>query len=144
MSGGLRFTSVAAMPDGMRQAAERALHREQRLSAVPKPVEKGDARRKYRNEPITVDGMRFDSKHEARHYERLKLLRQAGEVQWFTRQVPFWLPGNIRMVVDFLVRWADGRVSVQDAKSPITSANRTYINKRKQLEALYGLDVEEV
>ncbi len=144
MSGGLRYASTAAMPAPMREAAERALRRDERLAAVPQAAEKGDARRKYRNQPTTIDGMRFDSKREARHYERLQLQRAAGEVDWFTRQVPFWLPGNIRIVVDFLVKFTDGRVIVQDAKSTATAQNRTYINKRKQLKALYGLDIEEV
>lgn len=144
MSGGLRYSSTAAMPASLRAAAERAMQRDQRIATVPQPTEKGDARRKYRNQPVTVDGMRFDSKHEARHYERLVLQRIAGEVRWFTRQVTFWLPGNIRFVVDFLICMRDGSVVIQDAKSQATASNRTYINKKKQLKALYGLDVEEV
>lgn len=100
--------------------------------------------RKYRNEPIEIDGMRFDSKKEGNYYCQLKLLRMAGEVEWFTRQVPFWLPGNIKLVVDFLVRFSDGRVELHDSKSKITAANRVYINKKKQLKALYGLDIVEV
>ena len=98
--------------------------------------------RKYRNVPTVVDGMRFDSKAEARRYGELKLLRAAGEVVWFTRQVPFHLPGGIRYVADFLVVWADGRQpSVEDVKGVLT---RVSANKIKQVRALYGVEVQIV
>lgn len=35
---------------------------------------------KYRNKPVTIDGIRFDSKREANRYCELKLLHQAGEI----------------------------------------------------------------
>ena len=129
------------MPDGMRQAAERAL---QRCEAIPQPVEKGDARRnKYGNHPTTVDGMRFDSKSEARYYERLQLERKLGVVQWFITQVPFRLEGGVRFVVDFLVAYSDGRIELQDVKSKAT-ITQVYRNKKKQLRERYGLEVIEV
>lgn len=97
--------------------------------------------RKYRNVPTVVDGMRFDSKAEARRYGELKLLRHAGEVRWFIRQAPFHLPGGIRYVADFLIVWSDGRTSVEDVKGTMT---RVSANKIKQVKALYGVDVQIV
>lgn len=38
------------------------------------------ARRKYGNERVVVEGLRFDSKAEARHYLTLRLLERAGEI----------------------------------------------------------------
>lgn len=35
---------------------------------------------KYKAQPVTVDGIRFDSKKEARRYGQLKLMQQAGEI----------------------------------------------------------------
>lgn len=141
MTTGLRFRDTSTMSDGMRQAVERSLSR---IAATPAPVEKGDARRKYRNKPTTVDGIRFDSKHEARRFQVLQLMQKTGEVRWFTRQVPFWLEGGVKFVVDWLVVYADERgVQLEDTKSKGTMT-QVYINKKKQLRARYGLEVSEV
>jgi hypothetical protein len=135
---GLRYSSAAAMPDGMRQAAERALGRH---AAVPQPAEKGDARRKYGNHPTTVDGIRFDSKREARYYEQLQLEKAAGLVLYFLRQVPLHLPGGTRLVVDFLVVMVDGRIRYVDAKGRETQAFRI---KRREIQHHYPITVELV
>lgn len=102
------------------------------------PTQNACTARKYRNVPTVVDGMRFDSKIEARRYEKLKLLRGMGEVQWFTRQVPFHLPGGVRYVADFLVVWRDGSVGVEDCKGMDTPMSKL---KRKQVLELYGVEV---
>lgn len=65
-------------------------------------------RPKYAAQPVVLDGIRFDSRLECARYVQLMQLRAAGQVDWFTRQVPFYLPGGGKIVVDFLVRWADG------------------------------------
>lgn len=36
--------------------------------------------RKFRNQPVEIDGHRFDSKKEANRYCELKLLQKAGEI----------------------------------------------------------------
>lgn len=97
--------------------------------------------RKYRNEPVVVDGERFDSKLEARYYEQLKARRAAGEVLWWVRQVPFTLEGGVRYLADFLVVLAAGGADVIDCKGEDTQAS---INKRKQVKARYGVDVQLV
>ena len=38
-------------------------------------------KRKYHNKKVTIDGITFDSKKEARRYQELKLLERAGEIQ---------------------------------------------------------------
>lgn len=104
---------------------------------------------KYGNESILCDGLRFDSKLERDRYLELKVLQHLGAVRWFTRQVPFYLPGNIIYRADFLVHWdlhAAPRhkgdtevVTVEDCKGFLT---RVSINKIKQVEAIYGFKVE--
>lgn len=42
---------------------------------------------KYRNTPVTVDGIRFDSKAEAKRYHQLKLLERGGSIYNLRRQV---------------------------------------------------------
>lgn len=104
---------------------------------------KGKAR-KYGNTPVTVDGKRFDSKHEAEVYAELMLRVRAGELKCVARQVAFDLPGGIRYVADFVTIDAENRVEVIDAKSPATRKNRVYINKRKQMASEWGIEIREV
>lgn len=101
-------------------------------------------KRKYRNEPIIVDGIRFDSKHEAAVYDDLMRQVRAGILKCVCRQVGFDLPGNIRYFADFVVIYPDNHIEVLDAKSAVTRRNRVYINKKKQLKALWGIEVVEV
>ena len=95
---------------------------------------------KYGNSAIVCDGQRFDSKLERDRYLELKNLAQVGAVRWFTRQVPFYLPGGIIYRADFLVVWLGSAppVTVEDCKGFMT---RVSINKIKQVEAIYGLKI---
>jgi hypothetical protein len=97
-------------------------------------------RHKFNAKPTTVDGMRFDSKAEARYYELLKTLQLAGEVVFFLRQVPFHLPGGVKYVCDFLVFLSDGTAEFIDVKGVRT---QTYAIKKKQVEALYPIEIKE-
>ena len=115
-------------------------------SGVPK------RRRKYGNEITYVDGIRFDSKHEAEVYQDLMLQVKSGELKCVLRQVRFDLGGGqnaqqdsrYKYVADFVTVDRDFRIRVLDAKSEATRKNRTYINKKKQMLAEWGIEVEEV
>jgi len=104
----------------------------QTASAVPK---KG----KYGAHAVVVDGIRFDSKREARYYEALKLRVAAGEVLFFLRQVPFHLPGGTKLVVDFEIHEADGRVRYVDTKGVQTKEFRI---KKREVEHHYPVEIE--
>ena len=77
---------------------------------------------KYNAQPTEVDGIRFDSKKEARYYRDLKLRQAAGEVVMFLRQVPLHLPGGVTMRIDFQVFEAGGDVRFIDTKGVRTEA----------------------
>lgn len=119
-------------------------------AGAPSPKGKGfgeglGKRGKYGNRKVTVDGMKFDSQHEADYYFSVLWPRwMAGELVLLARQVPFDLPGGIRYIADFVTVDTGGRVEVIDAKSAITKKNRTYINKRKQMKAIWRIDILEV
>jgi len=98
------------------------------------------ARHKFHAKPTGVDGIRFHSKKEANRYKDLVLLRQAGHVLFFLRQVPFDLPGNTKYLADFLVFWSDGSVTVEDVKGYRTSE---YKLKRRQVQQLYPIQIME-
>jgi hypothetical protein len=98
-------------------------------------------RHKFNAKKTECDGFRFDSKKEAAYYETLKLRQKAGDVVFFLRQVPFHLPGNVRYVVDFVVFTADGDVEFIDVKGFRTAQ---YKQKKKQVEAVYPVEIREV
>lgn len=103
-------------------------------------------RQKYGNRKVTVDGMKFDSQHEADYYFGVLVPRvKAGELKYVNRQVPFDLPGGIVYVADFVAVDMQDRVEgVYDAKSEATKQNRAYINKKKQMRAIYSIEILEV
>ena len=94
---------------------------------------------KFNAQKTELDGIRFDSKKEARYYQTLKLKVKAGIVLFFLRQVPFDLPGNVKYRVDFQEFHADGTVHFIDVKGFDTQMG---ILKRKQAEALYPIKIE--
>ena len=94
---------------------------------------------KFRAIQTIRDGMKFPSKKEARYYDELKLAQKAGIVFFFLRQVPFHLPGNVKVVVDFQVFYADGTVKFIDTKGVKT---QSFIKGKKMVEALYPVTIE--
>ncbi len=94
-------------------------------------------RSKFRAEPTHKDGIRFASKLEARHYEILKLLKAAGEIRYFLRQVVFHLPGEVRHIVDWMVV-VDSPPIFLDSKGSDLPMGRL---KRKQVRELYGVEI---
>ena len=71
---------------------------------------------KYRNTKVELDNHTFDSKAEARRYNELKLMKQAGEIKGFDLQPSFPLGKKIRYRPDFIVCGRDGTVWVEDVK----------------------------
>jgi hypothetical protein len=83
-------------------------------------------RTKYGSKKITVNGITFDSKLEARRYAFLAGLEAAGVIFELERQVSFVLvPGfryegkairEMKYIADFRYKDSSGRVVVEDAK----------------------------
>lgn len=100
--------------------------------------------RKYKNVPTEVDGIRFDSKREARRYSELKLLERAGEITELALQPVFKLningKGCGKYVADFAYM-AGGKLHIEDSKGVKT---QVYKLKKRIVEALYPIRIEEV
>lgn len=103
--------------------------------------------RKYRNEPVVVDGIRFDSKREAAYYGELQVRAKAGEVSAVELQKPFALLGPDGLLVatykaDFAF-WdhVEDRFRVIDVKGVETKEFRI---KKRLMKSLKGIDVEVV
>lgn len=102
---------------------------------------------KYRNEPVVIDGIRFDSKREGAYYVDLKMLERAGEVTAVELQRPFQLCGPSGILIatykaDF-VFWDNrtSKVRVIDVKGFETKEFRL---KRKMMRAILGIEIEVV
>lgn len=88
-----------------------------------------------------IDGIKFDSKKEAKRYQELLYLQKTGEVLFFLRQTPFHLPGNVKYLCDFVVFWKNGDITFEDVKGIKTPM---YSLKKKQVEALYPIEIKEI
>ncbi len=105
---------------------------------------------KYHSEKTFVDGIRFDSKKEARRYIVLKMLEDMGEITGLRRQVKFtlitgkrWSDGHKHRdtvyIADF-VYTENGVIVVEDVKGFRTDAYRI---KRELMKEKYNIEVKE-
>lgn len=98
-------------------------------------------RHKFHAEPVEQGGRKYASKKEARYAAELELRKQSGEVLFWLEQVPFRLPGGVTYRLDFLEFLSCGEVRCVDVKGHRTEQ---YILKKKQIEAIYPVEIEEV
>ena len=125
---------------------------------------------KYGNKKVTVEGITFDSLHEARRYCELKMLAMAGHIKSLELQKEFELipaqyeevriggyyskgerkgqPRTKRVCVEKAVTYRadfcyieDGKLVVEDAKGFKT---KDYILKRKLMLWVKGIKIKEV
>lgn len=101
---------------------------------------------KYRNQPVEIDGIRFDSKAEARRYQELILLERAGEIKDLVLQPRFPIAVKGKLVCTYVGdfqywdRSAD-RLVCEDVKGMRTAV---YKLKKKLLQAALGIEVREI
>ena len=96
---------------------------------------------KYKSQSITLDGIRFQSKDEAKYYELLKRKKARGEILNFELQPKYVLQlgftyfgKNVRpihYIGDFLIYHLDGTEEVIDIKGYATAEA---LNKRKIMQ----------
>lgn len=104
---------------------------------------------KYRNEKCVVDGVKFDSRKEARRWQQLVLMQERGEISGLERQVVYVLAPGVRIngrmapalryVADFVYECGDDTV-IEDAKGVITPEYRI----KRHLMAVKGLSIVEI
>ena len=108
---------------------------------------------KYYNKKTEVDGITFDSKHEAHRWVELKYLERIGEIRELERQHTFeLLPAqydehgkcverSVKYIADFIYYDKIGNLVVEDAKGMKTDA---YKLKKKMMRYFNGIDIKEV
>lgn len=124
---------------------------------------------KYHAKKVVVDGIEFDSKKEAAHYQELKLLQRAGKISNLQTQVKFDLipaqyeevteytpktnkPKTVKKLIERKVQYIadftyeqDGKIVVEDTKGyRESSAYTIFVIKRKLMLWLHGIKVKEI
>jgi Protein of unknown function (DUF1064) len=142
--------SGRGLPDKTVRAMEKAagVKMDEHGAPVPKKLAR---RQKYGNLLTEADGIKFQSRLEAKYYVELDLRRKAGEVLYFLRQVPFHLPGGVIYRVDFQIVLPFGigglaadtakLIEYVDCKGIDTQDSK---NKIKMVQAIYGVKIEIV
>lgn len=106
---------------------------------------------KYHNRKVTIDGITYDSRKEARRHSELLLLERAGAIQNLQCQVKFDLLPSQRIggkvverpvsyIADFVYE-ENGQKIVEDTKGVKT---KDYIIKRKMMLYFHGIRIREV
>jgi len=101
-------------------------------------------RAKYGAVATVVDGYRFDSKSEARHYEVLRCLERTGQITGLVvhPRFPLVVMGQrVGTYVADMMYTEAGKQIVVDVKGVRTPLYRL---KAKLLRALYGITITEV
>lgn len=107
-------------------------------------LEESQKRNKYGNQKTESGGRKFDSKHEAQVYQELRLRCMAGEFLGLGLQVPFFLPGGIKYVADFVALKPDGGYVVMDAKSEATRRDKVYCMKKRLMRECLHIEIQEI
>lgn len=99
-------------------------------------------RHKFNASPVKEeDGQHFASKLEWHYFKLLQLRQKTGDILFFLRQVPFYLPGNKKYFVDFCEFLKDGQVVFTDTKGMMTPLSKLKID---QVESLYPIKINIV
>lgn len=101
-------------------------------------------RNKYNAIRCEMDGHKFDSKKEMRHYAKLKLLEKAGKISELKLQPAFILSSFGRKIGNYRADFSyfdDDGYHVVDVKGVKTAI---YKWKKKHVLAQYGIEIEEV
>lgn len=123
------------------------------------------AKRKYRNRKTSFDGIVFDSQKEARRYNELRLMQEAGIITELRRQVPFVLiptqyttvldkfgrkkrkvaERKVEYIADFVYRDRDRGLVVEDVKGyKHGAAYNLFVIKRKLMLSVHHIEVTEI
>jgi hypothetical protein len=100
-------------------------------------------RSKYGAEKVELEGMKFDSRKEAKRYTDLRLMEKAGDIANLKRQVPYELVVAFTLIATYkadFVYLKDGKEVVEDVKGYKTEI---YKIKKKLMKACHGIEVLE-
>lgn len=107
--------------------------------------------RKYRNEPIVIDGIRFASKREADRWGELVQMQSAGLIGELRRQVTYRLEVNGKMVGRYTcdyqyldLAYPERGLVVEDVKPKSGYRPRGWSRTKKLMAACHAIQIVEV
>lgn len=105
------------------------------------------ARQKYGARPVTIDGVRFASQVEARRYQQLRALEQAGEIRDLLPHPRFIFEHQGVRIGAYTADSAytivaTGERVIEDVKSGPTRTT-SYRLRRKLMQAFHHIEVKE-
>lgn len=100
---------------------------------------------KYHAVKTVLDGLKFDSKAEAKRWGELKLMERCGVIVGLQRQIPFPITVNSHLICTYIADYVyteveTGERTVEDCKSKATITPEFRL-KAKLLEATAGIVV---
>lgn len=98
---------------------------------------------KYRNKPLVLDGVRFDSRKEAARWVELRLLEKARLISDLRRQVKYDLVVNGVKVCSYVADFCyveNGVEIVEDVKS-VATMTPVFRLKAKLMAAIHGVTI---
>lgn len=131
----LRYASLADVPAHLLPG-----HRAP-VAAVEQPK-----RAKYGNEPVVLDGHKFDSKFQAKRYGELKNMQAAGLIDDLRLEPSYALHVNgirIGAIEPDFTFMRSGELVAEDTKTKVTKTP-LYEWKRRHLEIEYGISIVEI
>ena len=101
---------------------------------------------KFGNKKTIVDGYKFDSKKEANRYAELKIFEKIGKISNLKLQPKFEIVPTVKWDKTLRARFyladfeymQDGKLIIEDVKSPITQKHPLYTLKRQLFLNQYG------
>lgn len=99
------------------------------------------SKNKFGAKKIEIDGVKFDSKREARRWQALRLELRGGAISNLERQVSYSIEVNGRLICKYIADFVydrDGLTIVEDSKGHQTADFKL---KRKLMQAVHGIDV---
>jgi hypothetical protein len=117
------------------------------LPKAYKNLYSAEKKNKYGAVKITVDGIKFDSKKEAARYQSLKLAERCGAISDLETQPRFDIRVNGKYIAFYKADFRymkNGSEVVEDVKSAITAKNPVYRLKKKLVEAIHNVKINEM
>lgn len=104
---------------------------------------------KYLNKKVVLDGIKFDSQKEASRYSMLSVMQKTGQISELECHPKFYIIPSVKWNGKTLCKRSysadfkyvqDGKIIVEDVKSPATAKKATYTLKRQLFLHQYGAE----
>jgi hypothetical protein len=108
----------------------------------------GMIRPKFGNVKTEIDGLKFDSKREAKRWQELRVLERAGRIEKLQRQVKYRLEVNGVLIATYTADFVYDELVKGDPKPVVEDVkgwpNDRWPMKKKLMLACHGIAIREM